>query len=131
VEQGRLDEASRFASLSEASAADDDVASQVLWRNARAKVLAATGAGSDAETFAREALAIVQETDDLNGHADTLADLAVVLVASGRLEEASDVLDEATRLYEGKGNLVGAEVARRRRVELRASEGRGDVPGDG
>jgi predicted ATPase/class 3 adenylate cyclase len=131
VEQGRLDEASRFASLSEASAADDDVASQVLWRNARAKVLAATGAGSDAESFAREALAIVQETDDLNGHADTLADLAVVLVASGRLEEASDVLDEATRLYEGKGNLVGAEVARRRRVELRASEGRGDVPGDG
>jgi predicted ATPase/class 3 adenylate cyclase len=129
VEQGRLDEASRFASLSEASAADDDVASQVLWRSARAKILAATRAASGAESFAREAIAIVQETDDLNAHADTLADLAVVLVSSGRSEEASDVLDQATRLYESKGNLVGAEAARRRRADLRASEGRRDVPG--
>jgi tetratricopeptide (TPR) repeat protein len=118
VEQGRLEEADRFTMLSEASAAEDDIASQVLWRSARARVLAGSGAAPEGERLAREAIALAEQTDDVNMHADTLVDLAVVLVADGRPDEAADVLDQTIRLYEGKGNVVGAEAARQRRREL-------------
>jgi tetratricopeptide (TPR) repeat protein len=121
VEQGRLEHADRFTTLSEASAAEDDVASQVLWRSARARVLAASGLASEAESLAREAIALVEITDDVNMHADTRMDLAVVLIAAGRPKEASEVLDRAIALYMGKGNVVGAAGARRRREALHVS----------
>jgi predicted ATPase/class 3 adenylate cyclase len=121
VEQGRLEEADRFTTLSEASAAVDDVASQVLWRSARARVLADSGAAPEGESLAREAVGLVEQTDDVNMHADTLVDLAIVLVAGGGEDAAADVLDQAIGLYVGKGNVVAAETARRRRRELQAS----------
>jgi tetratricopeptide (TPR) repeat protein len=114
VEQGRLAEADQFTRLSEATAAEDDMASQVLWRSARARVLAESGAPSDGEVLAREAISLVQQTDDVNMHGDTLVDLAIVLDAAGRSEEAVRKLDEAIELYAGKGNVVAAETARRR-----------------
>jgi hypothetical protein len=45
-------------------------------------------------------------------------ELAVVLGATGRAKEASDVLDEANALYMRKGNIVAAEAAHRRREAL-------------
>jgi predicted ATPase/class 3 adenylate cyclase len=125
VEQGRFDEAGRFATLSERSAAADDVASQVLWRSARARILAASGAASEAESSARQAVALVEQTDDVNMHADTLVALADVLVAAGGLKEASEALDESMRLYETKGNVMAADNARRRHGGLSASSSRG------
>lgn len=121
VEQGRLEEADRFTIMSEESAAPEDVASQVLWRAARARILAASGAATDAEGLAREALTLVERTDDVNMHADTLVDLAIVLVAADRAKEASDVFTEAIDLYIAKGNAAAAEAARRRREALLAS----------
>jgi class 3 adenylate cyclase/tetratricopeptide (TPR) repeat protein len=121
VEQGRLEEANAFTTLSEASAAQDDVASQVLWRSARSRVLAGGRAVSEAESLAREAVALVERTDDVNMHADTLVDLAVVLVAAGGTEEAAKVLDRGIGLYAGKGNIVAAEAAGLRLQELRPS----------
>jgi ATP/maltotriose-dependent transcriptional regulator MalT len=120
VEQSRLEEANRFTTLSEASAAQDDVASQVLWRSARARFLAGSGAPSEAESLAREAVALVERTDDVNMHADTLVDLAVVLAAGGRAEEAAEVLDRSIDLYKVKGNVVAAGAARLRLEELHA-----------
>jgi class 3 adenylate cyclase/tetratricopeptide (TPR) repeat protein len=120
VEQGRFEEADRFTTLSQASAAADDVASQVLWRTARSRILAASGAASEAESLMREAVALVEVTDDVNMHADTLVELAVVLGATGQAKEASDVLDEANALYMRKGNVAAAEAARRRREALHA-----------
>jgi class 3 adenylate cyclase/tetratricopeptide (TPR) repeat protein len=121
VEQGRLAEAEEYTTLSEASAAEDDLASQVLWRSARARVRAASGAAPEGAALVREAVALVEQTDDVNMHADTLVDLAGVLVAGRRQDEAADVLDRAIGLYVGKGNVVAAEAARRRRRELRPS----------
>ena len=121
VEQGRLEESDWFTTLSEASAASDDVASQVLWRSARARVLAASSTSSEAVPLAREAVALVERTDDVNMHADTLVDLAVVLDAAGEAEEAADVLDHAIGLYMVKGNVVAAEAARRRRGKIHSS----------
>jgi hypothetical protein len=65
-------------------------------------------------------MALVEVTDDLNMHADTLVEMAVVLGATGRAKEASDVLDEANALYMRKGNVVAAGSARRRREDLHA-----------
>jgi len=118
VEQGNLDEAKRFISLSQSAAAEDDVASQVLWRSARARVLAESGSASEAERLAREAVSLVERTDDINMHADTLVDLALVLAAGGGAGEAVNVLNRAIDLYTAKGNSVAAESARQRRAAV-------------
>ncbi len=121
VAQDRLEEADRFTTLSEASAAGDDVASQVLWRTARALILAASGKHSEGEPLAREGLGLAETTDDVNMHADALVDLAAVLTAGQRTGDAAGVLDRAIDLYQGKGNVAGAEIARRRRDALHVS----------
>jgi predicted ATPase/class 3 adenylate cyclase len=114
VDQGRIDEADRFTALSRSAAAEDDVASQVLWRSAQARILVVRGALDEAEALARRAIELVEQTDDVNMHADTLAVLADVLVAQRRPEEASPALDRAVELYEAKGNVAAAEASRRR-----------------
>ncbi|HEX2025060.1 MAG TPA: adenylate/guanylate cyclase domain-containing protein [Actinomycetota bacterium] len=118
VDQGRVEEAERFTTLSREAAAEDDVASQVLWRSARARILVATGGLEEAEALARQALILVEGTDDVNMHADTLAVLADVLVEQGRPQEASAALDRAVELYVGKGNAAAAEASRRRRQAI-------------
>jgi class 3 adenylate cyclase/tetratricopeptide (TPR) repeat protein len=115
--QGRLDEAGRLTEVSEGSAAEDDLATQVLWRSARGRVLAARERPEDAERLGREAVALAAQTDDLNMRADALRDLADVLRTIGRREESTSVLAEALELYEAKGNVVSAERAK---VELEA-----------
>ena len=47
--------------------ASDDATTQMLWRQARAKVLARRGEHAEAERLAREAVAIGEKTDMLNG----------------------------------------------------------------
>ncbi|MGE5459831.1 MAG: ATP-binding protein [Solirubrobacterales bacterium] len=120
IAQARLEEADRFARESELSAADDDIASQVLWRSARARILGASGAATNAEDLAREAIALVEQTDDVNMHADTLADLAEVLVSAGNRSGAAEALKRAIELYGAKGNTVAAARSRRRREEISA-----------
>jgi class 3 adenylate cyclase/tetratricopeptide (TPR) repeat protein len=121
VAQGKLDEADRFASISQTAAADDDLASQVQWRSARARILAASGAAAAGEALAREALELVARTDDINMHADMLVDAAMVLVDVDRQKEVGDMLDEAIELFTRKGNDAAAAATRRRRAELSAS----------
>jgi class 3 adenylate cyclase/tetratricopeptide (TPR) repeat protein len=121
IDQGRIEEAERFTTLSRDAAAEDDVASQVLWRSARARILVATGGLDEAEAVARQALALVERTDDVNMHADTLAVLADVLIAQGRPEEATAALDRAVELYAAKGNTAAADASRRRRQGIGVS----------
>jgi class 3 adenylate cyclase/tetratricopeptide (TPR) repeat protein len=118
IEQGHVEEADRWTALSERSAAADDMASQVLWRSARARILAASGAADEGESFAREAVELAEQTDDINMHADTLVNLGIVLTEAGRPKEAAEALDQAAELYERKGNRVALEASRRRREAL-------------
>jgi tetratricopeptide (TPR) repeat protein len=111
--QGRLDEAERFSGVAEQMAAEDDLSTQVMWRSARAKVLAGRGRHAEADRLAREALRLAGETDDVNMHADTLMDLADVRRLAGRDAEADGAAREALDLYRQKGNLVAAERAER------------------
>ena len=106
--QGRDEEALGYSQLSEASAADFDVISQVVWRAARARVRAQTGEPEEAERLAREAVALAAETDFLNLHGDALARLAEVLRHAGAPGEAAQAAAEAVELYTAKGNTVAA-----------------------
>ena len=106
--QGRDEEALGYSQLSEASAADFDVISQVVWRAARARVRAQTGEPEEAERLAREAVALAAETDFLNLHGDALGRLAEVLRHAGAPGEAAQAAAEAVELYTAKGNTVAA-----------------------
>jgi predicted ATPase len=108
LEQGRDGEAEEFAELSAQLAAKGDLLSQILWRGVRARVLARRAQYREAEVLAREAVALAQRTDFVNHRADALLDLAEVLKASLRVDEAVVVASEAFRLYGLKGNNVSA-----------------------
>ncbi|MGH2635810.1 MAG: tetratricopeptide repeat protein, partial [Actinomycetota bacterium] len=120
VAQGRLDDAEVLTNLSEDIGAEDDLATQVMWRSARARILAGRGRAEDAEPLAREAVVLAEQTDDLNMRAETLLDLGEVLRTDGREEDAATAFARALELYEAKGNVVGAGDARRRLDSLDA-----------
>ena len=115
--QGRLDEAEEFCRIAEEIGAEDDLATQVLWRSAKAKVLAALRAARgelrSAAELAREAVAIAERTDDINMHADALMDLGTVLSAAGATDEHDEAVRRARELYVRKGNVVSEALAER------------------
>ena len=93
--------------------AEDDASTQMQWRGVRAKVLARRGRHADAETLAREAVAICETTDLLDQQGDVYSDLAEVLRLAGDHGGAAAAFDEALARYERKGNLVAAQRTRR------------------
>jgi tetratricopeptide (TPR) repeat protein len=117
-EQGRDDEALEFSERSRDAAGADDLLAQVQWRTARAKPLARAGRGAEAETLAREALALVRTTDFLAARADAALDLARVLRLDGRRAEALPYIEEALALYEEKGCTPAATRTRAVLAEL-------------
>jgi tetratricopeptide (TPR) repeat protein len=110
-ESGDDAEAERFSRASEEAAATDDVLSQVLWRTARAKILAKRGDASRAEVLAREAVELVDRTDLLNSQGDALLDLAGVLLRGEQFHAACATAEEAARRFAAKGNTVSLERA--------------------
>jgi len=109
--QGRYEEAGRFIEVAAETGSEDDRSTQALWRSARAKVLARQGDVDEALRLAREAVAIVAQTDWLNSRGDALLDLAEVLDFADRPDEAAPVIAEALGFYEQKGNVVSARKA--------------------
>jgi class 3 adenylate cyclase/tetratricopeptide (TPR) repeat protein len=117
---GRDDEAETWLERGRETAPSEERLPQMLWRQARGKVLARRGELQEGERLAREAVALGAETDMLNAHADALIDLAEVLALGGR--DTRPELERALALYERKGNLVMAERTRSRLAELTASQ---------
>ncbi len=89
---GRYDEAQPLAQFGCEVAGERDWASQTLWRQAQALIEAARGRHEEAESLAREAVAISDRTDGLNAQAAALCDLAEVLNAAGKSSDAETVL---------------------------------------
>ncbi|HEV8098740.1 MAG TPA: hypothetical protein VGP56_06310, partial [Gaiellaceae bacterium] len=116
--EGKNDEAQRFSRESEQAAGPEDVLSQVLWRTARAKILARRGELEPAEALAREAVELSEPTDLIGTRADALCDLAEVLALAGRRRDSQAALGDASELYERKGNLTSLARVRARAVEL-------------
>jgi tetratricopeptide (TPR) repeat protein len=110
--RGHAAEADDLAREVEASASEQDLWSQALYRLTRARLLVDAGAFDEAERVAREALAIVEPTDLLDLRGDVLLELAVVLRAGSRADEARTSIEMGIALYEAKGNAVALERAR-------------------
>jgi DNA-binding SARP family transcriptional activator len=116
--QGKLDEAMLASLMSEEATASDDVASQMMWRGGRAKLLQARGHAREAEALARAGVAFADQTDMPTLEGDAYRDLGTVLQAGGRSAEAAEAYGEAERRYLRKGNAVSAERVREAREAL-------------
>jgi ATP/maltotriose-dependent transcriptional regulator MalT len=115
---GRLEDAEAETRRSRDAATSDDHSAQAQWRSVEAKILARRGRLDEAEALGREAVALIDLTDELNHRAQTWLALAEVLQLAHRSSEAATVAEEARRLYEQKGNAVMASRAAALRDEL-------------
>ena len=123
--QGRHADAEAFVERSVEIAAPDDVYTQFLWRQVRAKLRASEGAHEEALQLAESAVELTRRSDEPISQANALADLAEVLDAAGRTDEANQTRAQAIDLYERKGDIVAAAAAREAgREELSTSSGR-------
>jgi tetratricopeptide (TPR) repeat protein len=114
--QDRLAEAEELCELSARTASPQDLVTQVLWRGVRAKALARRGEVDEAESLAREAVALVEGTDLVSHHGDALLDLAAVLRLGGREAEADAAAEAGGSLHERKGNAAATERLKRMEV---------------
>ncbi len=110
--QGRTREAGELCRMADRAAAAEDSITQAIWRGVEAKVLAREGRCDEAETLAREAVALVAPTDLLSHRGDAMLDLADVLRICERMDEADSATRAGIALYERKGNVVAAGRAR-------------------
>jgi class 3 adenylate cyclase len=118
-ELDRLAEAEAESDRAGPLGASDDVATQMLSRQVKAKVLARRGHLAEGEAVAREAVALAEETDMLESQGWAWADLAEVLSLAERTQEAAAALEEALARYERKGNVLISERMRVRLADLR------------
>ena len=117
---GRQDEAEPFAQKGRELAQPDDVGAQAFWRQTQALVHAARAQHADAERLAREAVTWAERSDSPQFQGDALNDLADVLQAAGRRDEAIAALREALDRYERKQIIP---LARRVRERLAVLQG--------
>jgi hypothetical protein len=115
---GRHDEAEPLAQFGRERGNEQDVDAQALWRQVQALIHAHRGQHAEAEALAREAVAIIGRTDGLSFQGDALCDLAEVLHAAGRTDEATTTLEQALDRYERKKNLAMVAQVRDRLVAV-------------
>jgi class 3 adenylate cyclase len=115
---GRYDEAEPLAKQGRDFFEDDDPMAQSLWRRVAALVAAHRGEHSEAERLAREALTYSHKTDSPKVQGDAYYDLAEVLQAAGRRDEAAAAWHEALERYERKGIIPLARRTRERLADL-------------
>jgi tetratricopeptide (TPR) repeat protein len=108
---GRFDEAEPLARRGR-ELAPDDAQHGSLWRQVQARVLAHRGAHAEAESNARDALAAIEQSDNLTWQGDAWCDLAEVLEVAGRRNDAIDAWREALNRYERKGIIPLARHVR-------------------
>lgn len=114
VAQERYADAAPFVEMAAGEAAAGDLVSQVVWRTARASILAGQGDLDGAERLDREAVGIAEQTDLINDRAECWSHLAGVLELADRSGEAAEAARRALELYERKGNAVAAARLRPR-----------------
>ena len=117
---GRYQEAEPLALLGREIGDVNDYEAQALWRGVLARVYANRGDVAAAAELAGEAIEIVDGTDSLNSQAEARIDLAEVLVAAGRTDEAAVALEQALDRFGRKKNLAMVAQVKPKLEELRA-----------
>ena len=115
-EQERLDEAAELCELAARTAPPEDLVTQVMWRGVQGKVLARREQLDEGAALAREAVALVEQTDMLYHHGQALLDLATVLRLGGQTADAEAALDAGYALHERKGNTAATQRVKRMEV---------------
>ncbi len=110
--QGKDEEAEAFVATSVEIADPDDIFTQFLWRQVRAKLWARRGALDEAIALANEAVELSRRSDEPISQANALQDLAEVLATARRPAEAEAARAQAIELYDQKGDLVASAAAR-------------------
>jgi class 3 adenylate cyclase/tetratricopeptide (TPR) repeat protein len=110
--QGRDDEADELAGETEATAAANDVVTQVVWRVARSRVRVRRGELEAAEQLVGHALRLAERTDFLDLRGTALLAAADVARAAGRHRDEDALTSRAVAVFERKGSVVGAARAR-------------------
>jgi class 3 adenylate cyclase/tetratricopeptide (TPR) repeat protein len=118
-DRGATDEALALTEEAERISAEDDSLSQILWRSARARALAARDPAI-ALALAQDAAARAAATDFVVLHGDALLSLADVHQAAARWQEAVAAVEEATALFQAKGATACVTRAAERRNRLLA-----------
>jgi class 3 adenylate cyclase len=114
---GRYGEAELLARQGRELGDPEDVWTQRTWRQTQALVHSARGQHAEAERLAREAVDFSLRGDSPLKQGEALCDLAEVLAAAGRHDEAATALREALDRYERKPIIP---LARRTRNRLAA-----------
>jgi tetratricopeptide (TPR) repeat protein len=99
---GRYEEAEEMARRGHAVADEHDIGAQAFWRQVQARVSASRREHAEAYRLVREAVEMLEETDGLQAQGDALCDLAEVLDAAGRHDEAAAALRQALERYDRK-----------------------------
>jgi class 3 adenylate cyclase/tetratricopeptide (TPR) repeat protein len=105
-------EVEHFLDIADASGSSDDSATQVIVNSTRARLLARAGRTDDARVLAREAVALVEQTDSLVEHAEALLVLAEVEDRAAHREEAKALRLRALELFEAKGAVPSSARVR-------------------
>jgi DNA-binding SARP family transcriptional activator len=121
LELDRSVEAHEWCAEAERCARSEDVEGRACVRVARSKLLALGDRMEEAEIVAREAVAIADETDELNLRAAARATLADVLDGGARSGEASTERGIARAEYEAKGNIAAVRRLEGRRTAALSS----------
>ena len=119
-DRAALDEALTLTVEAETISADDDYLSQVLWRSARARVLARRDQPAALE-LATDAVARAAATDVLIDHGNALLTLAEVHEAAGRGKDALGAVQDAIAVFAAKGATAYVELGEGRRKALNAN----------
>jgi tetratricopeptide (TPR) repeat protein len=117
---GHYDEAQRWVDVARGLGVRQSVLGEAAWRKAQALVHAGRGEHTEALDLARQAVEIIDRTDGLNFQGETYCDLAQVLVAAGRTDEAAEALEQALDRYTRKKNLAMVAQVQPKLEELRA-----------
>jgi tetratricopeptide (TPR) repeat protein len=117
---GRFDEGQRWVDVARGLGVRQSVFGEAAWRKAQALVHAGRGEHTEALDLARQAVEIVDRTDNLEFQGETYCDLAQVLVAAGRTDEAAEALEQALDRYTRKKNLAMVAQVQPKLEELRA-----------
>jgi len=107
-DQGRDEEALVLSRRAEEATAADDVESLALWQSIRAPILARAGKLAEAESLARSAVELSLKSDAPQMQADSLSELAAVLMQASRPDEARQAIEKAISIYQVKGDVVSA-----------------------
>jgi len=109
--EGRYDEAASWVALAEETAGRDDLDAALAWQPVAAMLTARRGATEKAERRIRD---VMLDTPDgaLTHRAATFLALAEILQLAGRSRESVIAMETALALFEQKGNVAGASLAR-------------------